>query len=372
MTTAPIHRDTAEALAVSRPLIGKATGSYGREAHLLLTPAAAAGATGIDPNATPRHAFRLAGADFSVESRPIAFDRAAGTPADVNGPDWRPVASHKAIVRTDLNRTLGIVGKNYTPIQNEALLNLFEYLREDAQIENIIVLNGGAKVVVSASIAVEAEVREGDTIRRYLHAFNGHDGGTALGVFFSDLRLVCANQLRFITGRGSRSATRAGEGVRARHTSGGADLAKKLPQLIDLQQQRFRREVEELQLMLPVRVTPEAANHILTATFSDKLAKPVKVERGSDETRERTLSDLPEVETIRSHFARGTGIGIDPRELSVYNLFQATTQWASHDAGRAKDDVERARTRLEALWGGTLSQRIDRCRTACLEVAAAA
>ena len=370
---ASVHNDTAEALAVSSSLIGKATGSYGRERHLLLTPSSAwsaAGGTGIDPLATPRAAFRTADADFTVESRPLAMDINAGTPAD-SSCDWRCVNSHKAVVRTDTNAALGVVGRNYHPIQNESLISLFEYLREDAQIENIICLNGGAKVVVSASLNITAAVKDGDQISRYIHAFNGHDGGTAFGVFFSDLRLVCANQLRYITGKGSKLAAASESGLRARHTSGGATLAQRLPQLIDLEQQKFHREIQELRPLTTCKLSSEFAQHILSATFADKLAVPISVSRGSDEKRERTLADLPEIDVIRGHYGRGTGIGIEVGDRSVWNMFQAVTQWATHDAGRSQDPNVAARQRLEALWGGSLSQRIDRCRAACLEVVAA-
>lgn len=374
VSNASVHADTAAALAVSKPLIGQATGSYGREAHLLLTPSSAwsaAGGTGIDPLATPRAAFRMAGADFTVESRPLAMDINAGTPAD-SACDWRCINSHKAVVRTDTNAALGVVGRGYTPIQNESLIQLFEYLHEDAQIENIICLNGGAKVVVSASLNITAAVKDGDQIARYIHAFNGHDGGTAFGVFFSDLRLVCANQLRYITGKGSKLASASETGLRARHTSGGATLAARLPQLIDLEQQRFRKEIEELKPLTTCKLSSEFAQHILSATFADKLAVPISVQRGSEIKRERLLSDLPEIDVIRSHYGRGTGIGIDPADRSVWNMLQAVTQWATHDAGRSTDPTVAARQRLESLWGGSLSQRIDRCRQACLEVAAAA
>ena len=83
----------------------------------------------------------------------------------------------------------------------------------------------------------------------------------------------------------------------------------------------------------------------------------------------RTLNDLPEIGIIRSHYSGTTGLGIrdlDGVSGTAYGLFNAITQFESHDAGRAKDETERARTRLEALWGGTSAKRIERAREACL------
>ncbi|MEB3209295.1 MAG: DUF932 domain-containing protein [Synechococcus sp.] len=362
------HHDTAEARSVSR-MDGQGrhvTSGYSRERHLLLTApkqvALHAGGIPVGPDATPRDAFRAAGADFAVEPRPIAFDRAFGTDEF----DFRVISSHKAIVRTDTNRSLGVVGQHYSPVQNEALIQLFEYLREDAQIDNIITLRSGAKIVVTASVAIEGEVKPGDPVRRYLHAFNSHDGTSSFGVFFSDMRMVCANQIAFITGRGARRAHKDGAGLVMRHTRGVQDFAQRLPELINLQNRSFEHDLAQLQPLTTTRLTTEAARAILEATYADKLASPI-TDKATGKKRDRTFEDLKtERDTIRSHYQGSTGIGIDTSDRSVWNLFQAITQYETHDAGRAKDETERARLRLESLWGGAAADRIARAREACL------
>lgn len=364
------HSDTPEARAVSNMRAGlhrQVTSGYSRDKHLLLTAppqvAVAAGGTPIGPDATPREAFRAAGADFTVVSRPLGFD---ASPEDAPA-IWTPVNSHKAIVRADNNVALGVVGRQYEPIQNEALIQLFEFLREDAQIDNIIALRGGRKVVATASIAIEGEVKSGDAIRRHLHAFNSFDGTSSFGVFFSDLRMVCANQIAFITGRGARKAQASGAGLLMRHTRGFSEFATKLPQLIDVQNRRFQQDLNALKPLTTAHLSTEAARVILEATYADKLAVPI-TDKVSGGQRPRLLSDLEDscLSTIRSHCYGETGIGIDPADKSVWNLFQAITQFESHNAGRAKDPVSAARARLESLWGREASHRIERAREACL------
>jgi phage/plasmid-like protein (TIGR03299 family) len=342
------------------------TSGYARERHLLLTAppqiAIQAGGTPVGPDASPRQAFSAAGANFTVISRPIAFDSSPEGDAD-----WLSIASHKAIVRTDTSRALGVVGRAYEPVQNEALINLFEYLREDAKLDNIVVLGGGQRVYATASIALEGEVIPGDKIRRYLHAFNSHDGTTSFGVFFSDLRLVCANQLAFISGRGARKAKAAGHGLTLRHSRNVRAFAERLPELINLQTQTFARSLAELTPLTTTRLTTETARRVLELTYADKLSTPVR-DRATGIQRERTLSDLEDshVATIRSHCYGETGLGIDPADRSLWNLYQAITQFETHDTGRLKDPIASARARLSALWGGAAAQRIERAREACL------
>lgn len=368
------HFDTPEARAVSGPLPGRVTTAYARDRHLLLgsAPQVAlqAGGTPVGPDATPRQAFAAAGADFKVGVRPLAYDTLTPPEGDEEPTifNWHPLNTHRAVVRTDTNAALGVVGRGYTPVQNEALIQLFEFLREDAQIENIVLLNNGRKIFATASIDIEGEVKDGDKVRRYLHAFNSHDGSSAFGVFFSDLRIVCANQLRYIAGRGARTAAAEGKGLVMRHTRSVEEFAAKLPQLIDLENARFHRDLHELRPLTTARLTTENARAILEATFADKLAAPIK-DKETGKKRERTINDLPEIELIRSHTFGSTGIGIDPSDRSIYNLFQGITQHLTHDTGRAKDEVSRARARLEQLWGGSAAKRIDRAREACLAFA---
>jgi phage/plasmid-like protein (TIGR03299 family) len=363
------HSDTPEARAVSNMRAGlhkQVTSGYSRDRHLLLTAppqvSLAAGGTPIGPDATVTQAFAAAGADFVVESRPIAFDADPETDSA-----WRCISTHKALVRTDTGAALGVVGRGYNPIQNQALIDLFQYLHEDAQLDNIVVLGGGQRVYATASIAIEGEVIPGDKIRRHLHSFNSHDGSTSFGVFFSDLRLVCANQLAFISGKGARKARSQGEGLVVRHTKGATEFARRLPELIDLQTRTFRQSLDELKPLTTSRLSTEAARVILERTYADKLAAPIK-DKDTGKQRERVLGDLEAtcLSTIRSHAYGSTGIGIDPADRSVWNLFQAITQFETHEAGRLKDPVAAARVRLESLWGGESAQRIDRARQACL------
>jgi phage/plasmid-like protein (TIGR03299 family) len=362
------HADTSEALAVSDMRFVKGreiTTGYSREKHLLLTAppqvAVQAGGMPVGPDATPRLAFAAAGCDFTVVERSIAaFNPGAAA-------HTARIPSHKAITREDNHETLGVVSKGYHPVQNEAFIALFEYLREDARLENIVAVNGGRKVFATASVSLEGEVKDGDVVRRYLHAFNSFDGTTAFGVFFSDMRLVCSNQLRYISGRGARKAKAAGAGLSLRHTKQVEEFAKRLPELIDLQNQKFQQDLSQLKPLTTLRVSNDQFLAILERAYADKLAVPV-VDKDTKKKRQRRLIDLADsvVEPIARHAFGTTGIGIDPADGSAWNVLQAISQFETHDAGKLKDPVANARARLESLWGGAASHRLDRAQEACL------
>jgi phage/plasmid-like protein (TIGR03299 family) len=378
MTITPTHADTPEALSMSdmqfrTQLVNSISQEFAREKQLLkpgrfqdrgysVNPLAAqAGGTVVPQDATPRQAFQMAGADFRVAQTPVFF----ATPDSILDRVMDESPDHCAITRCDTGALLGIMGKGYTPVQNDSLIQLFEYLREDVEIDNIVSIRDGRKVFVTASCNIEGEVTEGDKVRRYLHAFNSFDGSSAFGVFFSDVRLVCANQLRYLSGKGARKAQHADAGLVMRHTKSVEQFAKSLPALINLEQQKFSRDLEALKPLTTLKLNEEMARHILESTYSDVLARPI-TDKDTKVKRERKLSDLPQIATIRSHYSGNTGFGIEPG--SVWAMFQAISQFETHDAGRSKDEIERARTRLESLWGGQGAERISRAREACMEL----
>ena len=310
-------------------------------------------------NVSASEAFAIAGLDWTADKRPAFF----------MGPDG-PLESrdHCSIVRSDTDELLGIHGAGYTPVQNTALVNLLDYLREDIEIENVLSIRQGRKVFATASIRAEDEVVPGDRVRRYIHAFNSFDGSSGFGVFFSDVRLRCANQLTFLTGRAASTARADGSGLRMKHTSSVTKFAENLPHLIDLERRSFRQSIDELRSLTSVTLTTEIARRVLESTYADKLAVPVR-DKSTGDKRARTLADLPEIDLIRSHYAGTTGMGIadtDGIRGTAYGLFNAVTQFETWDSGRAKDELDRARTRLESLWGGSSAKRIERAREACL------
>lgn len=343
-----------------------------------------AGGTLITEQLSAAEAFRLANADFKVRKSVVSYahdvtdfvdavdDEGAPLYEDdgitrqkmpVTTTEARVSKDHCALVREDTGDCLGIMGSNYTPVQNDALILMFDYLRENVEIDNILTIRQGRKVFVSARCDIEGEVTAGDKVRRYLHAFNSFDGSSAFGVFFSDVRLQCANQINYLCNKGASRAKSEGAALVMRHTRSVEAFAQALPQLINVEQQKFETDLNRLRPLTTLKLNGAMVKNVLEHTYSDDLARPI-TDKDSGKKRPRTLADLPQVNVIRSHFSGETGFGVD--SSSAYGLFQAITQYETHDAGRLKDNTERARARLESLWGGSGAKRIEKARESLL------
>lgn len=131
-----------------------------------------------------------------------------------------PAMDHKATMRVvdDVTQILGVVGKDYTIVQNREALNraldIVGATKGDAVIDTCGVLFDGKRFFACLDLGTLAIDPMGidDRITRYLGVFTSHDGTQALTYALTDLRWVCNNTVT----AGIASAHRV---FRARHTA---------------------------------------------------------------------------------------------------------------------------------------------------------
>ena len=101
------------------------------------------------------------------------------------------------VVRTDTQALLGVVSrKQYEIVQNDSLLRMAEFLREETDLDSVVVLANGAKVCFTATLrGTQKDIIPGDTVKRRIVGYLGHDGKTGCGAKFTDIRVVCQNTL---------------------------------------------------------------------------------------------------------------------------------------------------------------------------------
>ncbi len=138
---------------------------------------------------------------YSLSRSELQLPRFNQELADVDtcgGPDagiYAPSGSF-GVVRTDTQALLGVVTKQYEIVQNESLLRMAEFIREEADMDCVIVLSDGAKVCFTATLrGAETDIVPGDTVKRRIVGYLGHDGKTGCGAKFTNIRVVCQNTL---------------------------------------------------------------------------------------------------------------------------------------------------------------------------------
>ncbi len=181
-----------------------------------------------------REAFETANALFSVEKRELVYPYQYEDPI---GLDWQKSGTF-GVVRTDTQELLGIVTKQYELVQNEALLRMAEFIREEVDMDAVVVLANGAKVAFTASLrGASTDIVPGDTVKRRIVGYLGHDGKTGCGAKFTNIRVVCQNTLTAALGESGAHSS-------ITHKNGANNNFDALINSIDVARQDFVTECE--------------------------------------------------------------------------------------------------------------------------------
>ena len=141
-----------------------------------------------------REAFETADALFTVEKRELLYPAYVDNDGELEYDTKR--SGVFGVVRTDTQTLLGVVSKQYEIVQNNSLLRMAEFIREEADMDSVVVLSDGAKVCFTATLrGAETDIVPGDTVKRRIVGYLGHDGKTGCGAKFTNIRVVCQNTL---------------------------------------------------------------------------------------------------------------------------------------------------------------------------------
>jgi phage/plasmid-like protein (TIGR03299 family) len=258
----------------------------------------------VTPGTLPaREAFETADALFSVEKRELSYPREIiGYNSDDNIQRFdRAPAGVFGVIRTDTQALLGVVTKQYEIVQNESLLRMAEFIRDEADMDCVIVLSDGAKVCFTATLrGAETDIVPGDTVKRRIVGYLGHDGKTGCGAKFTNIRVVCQNTL---------TAALSGTGASSSITHKGTANANfdALINSIDVSRQDF---VTECELMREFSRTAMSMS-----AFNDYVDQVYEVKEGDILRKRQKLEQAFRV-----------GYGSEFASFSLWNGFNAITQ----------------------------------------------
>ena len=153
--------------------------------------------TPFEEDFSSEDALKHAGLDYEVELQELS------TPNVV-------CESHKAVVRTDSQSVLGVVGNGYEPLQNRDAFRFFDAVVEGkkARYETAGALKGGRQIWLLAKIDGQIPILKNDVINKYFLLTNRHDGLGCVAGRVTPVRVVCDNTLTAAMGQGSQGEVR--------------------------------------------------------------------------------------------------------------------------------------------------------------------
>ena len=272
-----------------------------------------------------REAFETADALFTVEKRPLFYNCADEADGVLESDAF-------AVVRTDSERLLGVVSRQYEIVQNNSLLRMAEFIREEVDMDCVIVLSDGAKVCFTATLrGAETDIVPGDTVKRRIVGYLGHDGKTGCGAKFTNIRVVCQNTLTAaMQDSGARSSIT--------HKNGANNNFDALISSIDVARQDF---VTECELMREF-----SRRSMGMGLFNDFVEEVYNIDPG------QVFRKRDKLETA---FMNGYGADFAPK--SLWNAVNAVTQIETSTRGTtaAKGRAQFARGTFGV--GATISKK---------------
>jgi phage/plasmid-like protein (TIGR03299 family) len=284
--------------------------------------------TALAKPATAAEAIRAAQLDWTVIKAPLQCKVDHRLP---------PVPDRFAVVRSDSTPespqpVLGIVGSNYTPLQNRDAFSWFDAIvGEGAAIYHTAgALGDGERVWILAKLPGEIRVVGDDVTDKFLLLSNSHDGSASVQVKFTPIRVVCQNTLTM--------ALRSGPTVRIAHTR---DLNRRMISArmkLGIIQKQFGKLEEAFRRMAKVQVTGDR----LTKYLELVLPKPADEEN----TRAIRRVVLARAKTAEL-FETGRGNTLPQVGGSLWAAYNAVTEFVDHYQPAGSGE-----RRLDSIWFG--------------------
>lgn len=261
------------------------------------------------------------------------------TEMDDNGVTTVEVPDRYATARTNpftgATEALGVVGSQYTPVQNEEHVEFLNALVDDtgAHLETAGSLRDGKQVFITCKLPEHMLVGGVDQVDTYLSVVNSHDGSTGFRAIVSPVRVVCANTLNAAVSSAKQSWT-------VRHTAGAKASIEQARQSLDLSFRYAEQFEAEAERMIQETLSAGEWERTLATMFGAP-------DRDSTKRVERNL--VTKLDTIRGLYnSADTLDGVRGTRWGAYN---ALTEYLDHYGNvRGSNDVAGKRA-LRAVDG---------------------
>ena len=285
--------------------------------------------TKLDKPATAAEAIKAAKLDWRVRKVPLYA---------IDGDVRRRVRNTFGVVRDDLwgqddCPVLGIVGQEYTPLQNEEAFAFFDPIvgRNAAIYHTAGVLRDGQRIWILAKLPHDIVIKGDDVAERYLLLSNSHDGESSVQVKFTPIRVVCQNTLTM--------ALSEGRTIRVAHNR---DVTKELQnarRIMGMIDQRYEEIGETFRQMCRVYMDHDRLSEYLSEVFPD----PSKTEERAAFKRVWQNRSLAEW-----FFDGGQGNTAPGIRGTLWAAYNGVTELIDHRQTKQTDD-----RRLDSLWFGS-------------------
>lgn len=240
------------------------------------------------------------------------------------------VPRRHALIRTDRNEVLDIVGNRWNPVQNIDVVRFFqEYVSAgDAHIETAGSLDGGKLVWALAKLNASFKLPGNDVSEGYVLLANPHQYGKSLIAKLTAVRVVCNNTLTM--------ALRGGTEVRLSHNrvfDAAAQQAAKTQ--LGIAREKFDAMAQVARRLARMTLTSDDVTRISSELL--RADNPL----ATLEEQPRTVRRI-----VSLYDGEGQGSQLKSAKGTAWGLLNAVTEYVDHEYGHNPNN------RLSHAWFG--------------------
>ena len=220
------------------------------------------------------------------------------------------IDTHKALLRSDTNQQLGIVGINYKPLQPHYAFSYFDSILKDHNVSwtEGVVIDGGSKIILKAQFPKKTLIRVGDECAREIVLINSFDMSSSFMAYFRMERLVCTN--------GMVSSSKANK-IACKHTENAEFRANTAMSVFSQSIKYFEEFEAQCKHLAQVIADRQMVNAFLKDMFGDKKSTKTKNQK----------------EKVKNLFRNGMG----NNGSSAWDLYNGYTEWIDHNRTSNED-----------------------------------
>lgn len=304
----------------------------------------------VDKYPTSAEALKFAGLDYTVVKRPLftldnlnnEFRHGELLTAEAGV----EVSNFFATMRTDSEQVLGVVGRDYSVVQNVDAFSFFDSIvggGEGIEYEAAGALGNGERIFITAKLPSYIRVGSDDLIEQYLFLTTSHDGGGSITAAFTPVRIVCNNTLN----AAMRSHKNA---VRIRHSSGAGDRLKHAHALMGISN-NLSVELERIfNHWATVRISDTEVKKLVQIAMAPNREVLQRLQKGADDEQSSTYRNI--VEEVYSYAMGNQTQQMATTAGTVFGAYNAVTGYFQN-VRRFKN----GEAKFKSITEGTAKQR---------------
>lgn len=279
--------------------------------------------TKLDKPATSAEAIHAAKLDWQVDKQPLYLKNdllVKDTFATIRiNKEGKPIV-------------LGVVGKNYTVLQNYEAFEFFDSIvgEKKAIYHTAGALLNGKVIWILAKLPEQMRIIGDDIVDKYLLLSNSHDASSGVQVKFTPIRVVCNNTLTM--------ALNSGFNYSVWHQKDVKERLNDIPKLLGIINNKYKEIEESFKKMSVVELSETHIDDYLNNVFPNP----------------KNLEDEYALETVKKHrhwskyfFEEGKGNKENKVAGTLWAAYNGVAEYVDHKVTKQVRDK-----RLNTIWFG--------------------